>query len=338
MPDGDGLLVLESNRSSNYARRQIVFVSYPEGRLSPVTRDTNNYSALSLGSNGQVLATVLSEGRWNLFVMSGASGGADARQIGPVDIWTNFTWTHDGRLMDDKDAMLGWVNPDSGAKGVFATEPDSMSGDPWECSDGRYIVFTLGLRAGKGSQNIWRADTTGGNLKQLSNGKLDNYPVCSPDARWVYYLDGGAGQIMRVPIDGGAAQKVTDLPVSNWFDISPDGSTVAFASVDHAGGHEAKLALVASDTGKVRKLLRFERDGWKLIRFTHDGKAVVYTVRENGVENLWQQPLDGSPGKQITSFPAERIYDFHWSPDGSKLALVRGHNDSDVVLMRNQRQ
>ena len=71
-----------------------------------------------------------------------------------------------------------------------------------------------------------------------------------------------------------------------------------------------------------------------LIHFSRDGKGVVYPVRENGIDNLWQQPLDGSSGKQLTSFKSEHILDFHWSFDGSKLAMVRGHNDSDVVLMR----
>jgi Tol biopolymer transport system component len=75
-----------------------------------------------------------------------------------------------------------------------------------------------------------------------------------------------------------------------------------------------------------------------LIRFARDGKSLVYTIRENGADNLWQQPLDGSPGKQLTSFKAEHIWDFHWSPDGSKLAMVRGHTDSDVVLIRSQQQ
>jgi Tol biopolymer transport system component len=46
------------------------------------------------------------------------------------------------------------------------------------------------------------------------------------------------------------------------------------------------------------------------------------------------QPLDGSRGKKITDFTSERIYDFHWSFDGKQLAMVRGHNESDVVLIR----
>jgi serine/threonine protein kinase/Tol biopolymer transport system component len=337
MPDGSGLLILNGDRSSNYNRRQIALISYPEGKLNPVTRDTNNYSALSVASNGEVLATVLSESHWNLSVMAAALGGNEAREIDPADAFTNFSWTQDGRLIDDKDSMLRWVNPELGAKGVIATEQDSTSGDPSACSDGHFLVFDNSHRAGRGARNIWRVDSTGENVKQISNGKNDIFPVCSPDVKWAYYLDGGTGHLMRVPIDGGEGQKVTDLPVLQFFDLSPDGGTVVFATIDHANGHEVNLALVATDTGKVREL-KFERETAGLIHFTHDGKGVVYAIRENGIDNLWQQPLDGSAGKQLTSFKSEHIFDFHWSPDGSKLALVRGHDDSDVVLMRNQKQ
>jgi hypothetical protein len=48
------------------------------------------------------------------------------------------------------------------------------------------------------------------------------------------------------------------------------------------------------------------------------------------------QPLDGSKGHAITNFKSERIRDFHWSFDGKQLAMVRGHTDSDVILLRDQ--
>ena len=246
---------------------------------------------------------------------------------------------HDGRLITDNDNMLRWVNPDTGAKGTFATQENSVTGDPWECSDGRYIVFVSGLIGGKGGLNIWRADASGGNLKQLSNGKQDNFPVCSPDSHWVYYLDNAVGRLMKISIEGGAALKVTDMLPSGLFDISPDGGTAVFAVIDHANGHEEKLVLLDTATGQTRKLMKFERDriGY-FIRFSRDGNSVVYPVRQNGTDNLWQQPLDSSPGRQLTSFKAEHIWDYHWSPDGSKLAMVRGHIDSDIVLMRDSQQ
>jgi hypothetical protein len=80
--------------------------------------------------------------------------------------------------------------------------------------------------------------------------------------------------------------------------------------------------------------VELQRARFGILRFTHDGKAVVYPFRDQEADNLWLQPLDGSPGKQLTNFKSEHITEFHWSFDGSKLGLIRGHTDSDVVLLQ----
>ena len=97
------------------------------------------------------------------------------------------------------------------------------------------------------------------------------------------------------------------------------------------------LAVVETEGGKAAKQVEFERARFGLLHFSRDGKAVVYPVRENGVDNLWLQPLDGSKGKPITDFASEHIFDFHWSFDGKQLALVRGHTESDAVLIRQNK-
>jgi len=337
--DGRGLLVLDTESSTNYTRTQIGLVSYPEGKLTPVTRDTNSYSALSLAATGQVLATILTEQRWNLIVMASNSDGADAHILEPVTASTNLTWTLDGRIIDDHENALHWTNVDSGAKGVFATQENSANGDPGECADGRYVIFLMGLGNGTGTMNVWRANASGGNLKQLSSDKAEYDPLCSPDSKWVYYMESGTSKLWRVPIDGGQSEKVSELSATGWADISPDGATAAFATVDHAAGHQTKIALVDIGTGKTRSMLPFEKQRMTdILRFSRDGKGLIYAVRTNGVDNLWQQSLDGSPGRQLTSFKAEHIWDFHFSPDGRKLALIHGHDDSDVVLMRDMQQ
>jgi Tol biopolymer transport system component len=152
----------------------------------------------------------------------------------------------------------------------------------------------------------------------------------------VFYLDNGTGQVMQVPIDGGTPRKVTDLNLSGFFDISPDGRALALATVDHTAGHEERLALVSVDSGQLMKKIEFQRPRAGLVHFSRDGKSIIYPIRENNADNLWQQPLDGSPGHQLTSFKSEHIWDYHWSPDGSKLGIVRGHTDSDVVLIRSE--
>jgi Tol biopolymer transport system component len=64
---------------------------------------------------------------------------------------------------------------------------------------------------------------------------------------------------------------------------------------------------------------------------------VAYALRENGVDNLWVQPLDGSAGHSITDFKSEQIWSFSLSPDGKNLAVLRGHYDSDVVLLQESK-
>jgi len=337
LPEGRGLLVLLKGPDSNYTRQQIYFVAYPSGHMDPITRDTNNYSDLSVAASGEVLATVLAEERWNLEVMSAADGGTDARAVAPASMYTNFTWTHDGRLLDDKDNLLNWVNPGTAAKGVVATGGYPGNGDPWQCSDGQHVVFLHARQGDSANINLWRIDSSGENLKQLTQDKADNFPVCAPDSKSVFYLEGGTGYVMQVPIDGGTPKKITDLNMAGFFDASPDGRTLAFPTIDHTMGHQERLALVSVDSGQVEKKIEFQRTRiGNIVHFSRDGKSIIYTIRENNADNLWQQPLDGSPGRQITSFKSEHIWDYHWSPDGTKLGLVRGHTDSDVVLMRSQ--
>jgi serine/threonine protein kinase/dipeptidyl aminopeptidase/acylaminoacyl peptidase len=339
LPDGSGLVVLARGQSSNFNRSQIALVSYPDGKFIPITRDTNDYSDVSVAASGHVIATILGEDRWNLFVMPASSGSAPVRQLTTAEASTNFTWTRDSQLIADQQNRLNLINAQSGDKSAIATEEGRPNGDPSACADGRYVVFLLGLHGGTGNQNVWRMDSSGGNLKQLTNGRLDNYPWCSPDGRWVYYIQQADQQsLAKVSIDGGPPQTVSDQAMSGVFDLSPDGKFVVFAMLEHAGEHKEKLAVVSTDSGQVLKRLDFERPRFGLVRFHQDGKAVVYPTRDKGIDNLWLQPLDGSKGKQITDFTSERIWDFHWSFDGSKLALVRGHTDADVVLIRDAQQ
>ncbi len=335
LPDGSGLLGLSRGQSSNFNQSQIAFLSFPDGKVFPITHDTNTYADISIAASGRELATILSEDRWNLFLMpASAANNAHARPITSAAGNTNFTWTPDGQLIGDQANVLNRIDPATGTKSVIATEQGKPSGNPTACADGRSIVFELVLHGNTGADNVWRIDSSGGNLKQLTTGVRDHLATCSPDSHWVYYVEEkDEGRLTRVSIDGGATQTMSDLPVSGIYGLSPDGKLAAFATLEHSGEHKQMLAVVATDSGQSKRL-DFERFTFGPLRFSLDGKAVVYPTRANGVDNLWLQPLDGSPGRQITDFTSEHIYDFHWSFDGKQLAMVRGHTDADVVLIR----
>ena len=70
--------------------------------------------------------------------------------------------------------------------------------------------------------------------------------------------------------------------------------------------------------------------------FLPDGKSVAFAVQERGVDNIWVQPLNGDRIRQITRFKDELIYDFRWSRDGSHLAVNRGVDLGDIVLLQEK--
>lgn len=56
--DGTGMLALASPIAGP---NQIIYISYPSGKVSPVTRDTNAYTDLSVSIDGHAITTVESQ-------------------------------------------------------------------------------------------------------------------------------------------------------------------------------------------------------------------------------------------------------------------------------------
>jgi Tol biopolymer transport system component len=331
MPNGSGLLA-----QSAFDRNQIVYVSYPEGMLHEVTRDTNNYSAPSIAADGRTVVSVLSQSHYNLYVMPASSlNPADARQVTSGAPVFNFSWTKESKVVMASGSGLALLNPESSSTTQLVEHAGILADSASACADGRYLVFSSAASKGDRVLNIWRADASGGNLKQLSDGKVDQFPICTADGRWVIYLDAvSGGQLMKIPIEGGKAEKISD-ELAATFDVSPDSKTVALAAFGHLGEHVETLRVLSLDSNQIVKTMQFEHPRSGTLRFSRDGKAIVYPFRHGGVDDLWLQPFDGSAGKQISDFKSEHINDFHWSPDGSKVGVIRGHTDSDVVLIRD---
>jgi serine/threonine protein kinase/sugar lactone lactonase YvrE len=332
MPDQSGLLA-----QSNLGHAQIVFVSYPDGQLHNVTRDTNSYSEPGVAADGRTLVSVLSQAHYNLFAMPASLNAGEARQVTSGAPVSNFSWTRDGQMVVTSDSNSGLIllNPQSGSRTPLFAREGALVDLVSACADGRYVVFSGFFNQGNRTLDIWRTDMSGSNFKQLSNGKVDQSPICSRDGRWVFYQDEVNGdRIMKVSIEGGTPQQISD-ELAAAFDVSPDSKTIAIAAFGHLGEHIESLTLLSLDSNQIVKTMAFEHPRSGPIRFSHDGKALVYPVRHGGIDNLWWQPLDGSPGKQLTDFKAEHIHDFQWSFDGSQLGVIRGHTDSDVVLIRD---
>jgi Tol biopolymer transport system component len=199
-------------------------------------------------------------------------------------------------------------------------------------------------REGKTTLSIWRVNADGTHSKQLTNGKDDEAPVCAADGKSVYYSDNVAYLVKKVPIDGGDPETVKASSIASGFNggalgISPDGKwlpevEVSTDSATQVTKHKIALLNLAANPDPPAKFLPSRPDVFTNIAFSPDGKSVVYVVSENGVSNLWSQPLAGSPGHMLANFSSDPINSFRFSPDGKSLAIVRSHTVSDVMLLR----
>ncbi len=209
------------------------------------------------------------------------------------------------------------------------------------------LIFTWMFHGGVNTANVWRANADGSSPVKVTNGKRDTRAICSPDGKWVYYYDQDGRRIARVPLDGsGKAEPLPGSVVPNSFlagsghVLSADGKMLAYMVevLDPATQNgEQKLALLDLGSSVPRLLKADARVARGGLQFTPDGKNVAYPIQEKGVDNIWIQPLDGSPGHQITNFTSEQITSFHWSPDGKSLGVLRNHSESDVVLLQESR-
>ncbi len=347
---GDGLFVTYQQKGPDVGRFQIGFVSLRDSQVRPISRDTNSYSTLSLSADGKTLATVQQKAVSNLFILPGE--GSTSPATSPLLIEgehvSNFNWASDGNLLTSDFARL--IRTDA-----FGKNPTVLTADPaagilgLSACGAEYVVFPWGFHGGTNYLGIWRVNADGSHPTQLTDGHDDLFgygPVCAANHPWVYFSRDVA-HVWRVPLNGsGKAEPIPGTRLAHGFQsargmgISPDGKELAYlveiTNVETQNG-VPKLAVLNLETLKDPRFLDANPHISAGPQFTMDGKAVAHPIRENGVDNIWVQPLDGSPGHPITKFDSEQILSFHWSPDGKSLGVLRGHTDSDVVLLHESK-
>ncbi len=182
-------------------------------------------------------------------------------------------------------------------------------------------------------------------MSQLTNGPADNSGSCSRN-EMVLLLGFTKHQNLRIPISGGTPEPLPGKQVSHFglgaATESPDGRFLIYRLTlqQVPGQYSRKLAVIAADAGPdVAPRLLDDITNSSGIKFTQDNKALVFRVRDNGVDNIWVQPLDGGPRRQLTHFTTtDPISSFEWSPDGKSLAIARRVFTSDAVLLHDSGQ
>jgi len=299
-------------------------------------------------AGGKVLVAVQSRTTRKLYLLP--TKGFQENAPPPLPLRTQnigtFSWDADGKLFLSADGKLTRIGTSGG---VEATLLNYTGRAPAPCDRGSRFVFEWDYRGGAQAVQVWRADADGSNLVQLTKSEDGEDPVCSADGKWVYYVDATKAQPMRIPLEGGQAEPIPGSAVRDGFyahgniALSPGGERLVYLAKVKTSGTQASLmaVIVKLYTGAsiAPQLVDVDQRIAYPPQFSPDGKAIAYPIQETGSglnreDNLWLQPLDGSPRRRLTNFASDNTRVFYWSPDGKTLGVLRSRVDSDIVVLR----
>src|SRR4051812_23779581 len=141
--------------------------------------------------------------------------------------------------------------------------------------------------------------------------------------------------LFAIPTSGRHPVQLTprDLTVADWggpADLSPDGTTVAFAAapIPNPDDTPNTLFLVNADGTALRQLVSPDV-GAASARWSPDGRRIAFTNKLRAGPQVWVVNADGSGLRQLTtaadgSTSASPI----WSPDGSALLFQKRVGDA----------
>jgi len=194
--------------------------------------------------------------------------------------------------------------------------------------DGRKVAIVM-RRDGKDRLHVLSAE--GGELQTLAETvDVRGGASWSPDGRWIAVGAATAG-LFKVPTDGGAPVRLVASAALNpvW---SPDGSIIAYAG-PNVSTFVPLLAVRADGTHVELPPIQIRRDGER-IRFTPDGKGLIYMQGALRAQDFWMLDLTTMKMRQLTHLTQrDAVRTFDVMSDGKRIVFDRLRDNADIVLI-----
>jgi Tol biopolymer transport system component/C-terminal processing protease CtpA/Prc len=313
----DGKWLYFSSASRDIAGMSDVFRVHPDG-----------------GTPMQVAADRYAAEYWAAPAPDGATIAITARGV-PFGQW----WRHGHSHIDESEIWLVHdVAPASSAVPRYEqiTSGGAKSGWPMWSPDGATLYF---MSDRSGNENLWTRPARGGEavaLTSFTDGRL-LWPSISADGAaitferdfgvWTY--DVGSKQARRVPISlrgSPAGPAVDHLTLSSGIQqlaLSPDAKKVAFTV------HGEVFAASAKDGGEASRVT-FTPSAEEQLAWAPDSRRLAYSSDRDGAWHLYLYDFGTRTETQLTRGTANDVTP-RWSPDGKKIAFVRGARSLHVL-------
>jgi Tol biopolymer transport system component len=309
-----------SEISGNGLHMKVVTATEGRDNVRPVYAPTSELGMVhtsSVSPNGAwVLLTEMDAAVWQPCRLVPADGSSSGRRVGPEGQCTSAAWSPDGRWMYLASNRNGnfhiWRQrfPDGVPEQVTdgPTHEEGIAVDP----DGRSLLTSVGDRR----SSIWLRDERG--EREISREgyafipKTPNSGTAQPvsaDGRSVYYLvrQGAVrfkgvgervGELWAADVVSGTSKPVVTGRGVIGYDISHDGTQLAFAALDDRGVSRVwSMRLDRPDEPWQLSTLemdspRFTRAGDLFCRGRENGQMFVYRLRAGGApERVLNEPI-----------------------------------------------
>jgi TolB protein len=193
---------------------------------------------------------------------------------------------------------------------IEVSRKPGINGAPSFSPDGRQLVVTLG--GVDGNLDIYVLDINTRQTRRLTTHRaIDTEGSWSPDGRYIYFTSDRSGgpQIYRVPVDGGAPERVTFEGSYNARPrLSPDGSKLAMVHLDRGNYRIAVMDLERKDLLVLSTGSQDESPS-----FAPNSDTLIYATRQGGNGVLESVTADGLIRQRLTSGRAD-VREPVWSP------------------------
>jgi serine/threonine protein kinase len=298
--------------------------------FAQVTHELASYMGISTSSNRQAIVSATIDDRAGIWV------GGPAGQGMSVIVPDSSAHPGAGSLDAHGDLVYAANTPNGRAVWVLrsgATAPSviAQGDDPQVTTQGDAVVFLdVSSRAG-----VYRVALDGSHLVQLVRGPVSDLTV-TPDgttAMFISHFSGHQG-LWAVSLRGGPPSEIPRGAYNP--SVSRDGRRLLVGDSDLASGFHAVIVVCDMPAcTRARELPMPAAVTHRTLTWALDGRGVAFAgANGQASENIWIQPLDGGPLRQLTHFDDGRtITDFAWSPDGSRLVVSRVSHASDLVWL-----
>ncbi|HKF47119.1 MAG TPA: DPP IV N-terminal domain-containing protein [Terracidiphilus sp.] len=230
------------------------------------------------------------------------------------------------------------ISPDNSRIAFSSLSRDGWAIRMWSMELGRIVSFPGGTAGGNnfspawsgdgskiafassrsGSSEIWAADTSGGNLHQLTSfQRAEISPTWNPRSNsQVAFVSGRTGepQVYTMDADGSNVQRITDGGYAVSPSWSPNGQLLAFAwNRKYGPGDPGKQDIHVLELASKNYLqITHESGSNDFPSWSPDGRHLVFERQIGKRTEIWSMLADGTQQVQLTNAGSNYMPNWSW--------------------------